>query len=125
MHRALTSVLLDALQRWCPGCREWSCGSKRRNKAAVLPLMQTSETYQSTAAVHIRAVWVQRSHWTCRHRSFWLDCPSAGWAALALLCCPVALKCKVVCEEKVGLWLLKSRPLLHKSLASHNTTQED
>lgn len=52
----MTCVQSGTLQRWHPGRRELNCGSKKKNKAAVLPLMQTSGVYQYVAAVHVTAL---------------------------------------------------------------------
>lgn len=88
VRRAMTCVQLGTLQRRHPSWRELNCGCKKENKAAVLPLMQTSGICQRVAAVHVTALWVRRCRCTCSHGSSLSECPSAARAAPALLCCP-------------------------------------
>lgn len=47
VHGAVTCVQPGTLQRWRPGWRELNCGSKKKTKAAVLPVMQTSAVCRS------------------------------------------------------------------------------
>nr|XP_009481717.1 PREDICTED: leucine-rich repeat LGI family member 2-like [Pelecanus crispus] len=124
VHRAVTCVQPGTLQRWHPGGRDLNCGSQKKNKAAVLPFMQTSDACSSHRGSAGAAVALCVQPRELPGRVCVCSLGSPGTAVL-----PRGCKMQVICERKIEGNKIETisrnafrglRDLTHLSLANNH-----